>query len=310
MKLLVFGSGFISEKFIEYWQNKYTDSEIIIFYNKHKTKFNNLPHYNMNEIDTGKILNEFLPEFIICFQGNSFVSDNKQIKQAINNNVIKTSELLETININKLQNKIKKILIIGSAGEYGKLYDTAIKEDIELSPNSLYGLSKTILYEVYKYYCKLNLPITYVRQFNTTGTSQQDKFVLPAFVKQIVQIEKKMQSNTINVGDLTQERDFIDIKDTCSAYDIILNKGKTSEVYNVASGSYISIGHLLNKIIDISILDKDEIVINSDPNMFSSNSLSKRLYADISKLKKLGFKCEYKIEDTIKEMIEFWRKNV
>lgn len=309
MKLLVFGSGFIAENFITYWQGKHHNAEIVVLFNHHKVSNKDVTHYDMNTINMSELLIEFSPEYIICFQGNSFVSDNVHIKNAIENNVMKTSELLEVINDN-IKLKVKKILLIGSAGEYGKLYDEPIDENKDLKPNSLYGLSKTILYEISKYYCRQNLPIVYVRQFNTVGVGQQEKFVLPSFIKQVVRIEKKLQKNTIDVGDLSQERDFIDIKDTCKAYDLLLGKGAVSEVYNVASGKYISIEELLNKIVSIANLDINDIVIQSNKNKFINSRLSKRLYANISKLEALGFTCTYTIEDTIKEVLKFWRNNV
>lgn len=71
---------------------------------------------------------------------------------------------------------------------------------------------------MFKYYCRKSLPLVYVRQFNTIGVGQQDKFVLPSFVKQLVKIEKGFQEKRIKVGDLTQEREFINVKDSCKAY--------------------------------------------------------------------------------------------
>lgn len=57
----------------------------------------------------------------ICLHGNSFVADNKRIKDTIENNVIHTANLIESIANLKERLSIQKILITGSAGEYGKL---------------------------------------------------------------------------------------------------------------------------------------------------------------------------------------------
>ena len=312
MKLLVFGSGFIAENFIDSFKSLYADKcEVVVLYNRHQVVNTGVLQYNMNDIAINKVLTDFQPDYIVCFQGNSFVSDNNKVHQAIQNNVLKTSSLLESLEENNIYKSIKKILIIGSAGEYGKLYNEPIKEEIALIPNSLYGLSKALLYEVFKYYVRKGFPLVYIRQFNTIGIGQQEKFVLPSFVKQIVKMEKKQQEKVIEVGDLTQERDFIDIRDTCSAYNLLLRKGKIGETYNVASGVYLSVEELLNKIIEQSTISKESLQIHSDVNMFHSNdSLSKRLYADIEKLKQLGFKLKHTIDDTIYENLTYWRKNV
>ena len=142
-------------------------------------------------------------------------------------------------------NNIEKILVIGSASEYGKFYDTAITENFPLHPTSLYGLDKICLYNASMYYYERGLPIVHVRQFNTTGPLQRETFVLPSFCKQAAEIEKGIREPKMFVGDLNQERDFIDIRDTCRAYSLLFEEGLAGQVYNVSSGNCISINELL-----------------------------------------------------------------
>ena len=161
------------------------------------------------------------------------------------------------------------------------------------------------------YFVERGLPIVYIRQFNTVGIGQRDSFVFSSFSKNIVKIEKNLSEPILNVGDLSQERDFLDVRDTCMAYYILMEKGIIGETYNVASGDYISIEKLLYAMIEKSNLSKHDLKIIENKNLFSKEaSLSKRLHADINKLKTLGFKPKYKLEDTIQDILEYWRKNV
>lgn len=308
MKVLIFGSGFIAKNFIDFWKKKYASSEIVVIYNRHSVKLKGVNNYKFDELSLKSFFDSFRPDYLVCCQGNSFVSDNKLIKDAIDNNVLKISQLLEFIYTNKAS--IRKILVIGSAGEYGKQYDNPIDENTPLLPSSPYGLSKVLLYNIAMYFCRVGLPIVYLRQFNTVGIGQQDKFVLPSFTKQVVFIEKGLQEKKIVVGDLTQERDFIDIKDTCRAYELLLQQGKAGEVYNIGSGKYISIRDLLNRIIEHSFLKDEEILIETNKEKLNNTSLSKKLYADTTKLRNLGFKPKFSLDSTIEDMLGFWRSNV
>lgn len=310
-KILIFGTGFIASNLIDYWSEKYGEIEFIILYNNHKIKENsNVRQYSMKS-DIGEILLRENPDTIIILHGDSFVSNNTSITESTNHNVLKASAFLEDIHRHKESLSVKKIVVIGSASEYGKFYNEAIEESFELHPTSIYGLSKIFLFNVSKYFIERGLPIVYVRQFNTLGMNQRDDFVLASFIKNIVQIEKGLAKPTLSVGDLTQERDFLDVRDSCSAYELLIKKGTIGEVYNVASGSYRSVDSLLDKVIQYSQLNKENLNIISNKNLFLKEaSLSKRLLANINKLKALGFEQKYTLEDTIKDTFSYWRKNV
>jgi len=310
-KILIFGTGFIATSLIEYFQNKDKKIEFIVLFNKHKIEgLSNKRQFSMND-DIASLLHLEKPNYIIMLHGNSFVSENISIESCTNDNMLKATSFLEKLYETKFYKNIEKIILVGSASEYGKFYNKPIKEDFPLHPTSLYGLSKILLYNASKYFIDRGLPIIYVRQFNTVGQGQRDTFVFPSFAKNIAMIEKKPHKPVLNVGDLSQERDFIDIRDTCAAYELLMEKGEVGEAYNVASGEYISINGLLKNIIKQSDLIYADLEINENVNLFSKEaSLSKRLHADISKIKELGFKRKFTLDETINDVLEYWRQNV
>lgn len=311
MKIFIYGSGFIARNLIEYLKAFDNNVQIILAYNKHKIIVEQkIKQFSMNDSIENILIKE-KPEYIVVLQGNSFVADNTNIESSTQDNMMKSAIFLEKIYNSDVSKFIKKILVVGSASEYGKFYDKPIKEDFILHPTSLYGLSKIFLYNSSMYFVERGLPIVYIRQFNTVGIGQRDSFVFSSFSKNIVKIEKNLAEPILNVGDLSQERDFLDVRDTCMAYYILMEKGIIGETYNVASGDYISIEKLLYAMIEKSNLSKHDLKIIENKNLFSKEaSLSKRLHADINKLKTLGFKPKYKLEDTIQDILEYWRKNV
>lgn len=310
-KIVIFGTGFIATNLIKHFQNENSNVECVVIYNKHKLEDRlNVRQYEIDN-NIAELISSEKPNYVIVLHGNSFVSNNMHIENSVNDNVLKIASFLEKIYEKKLYVDIEKILVVGSASEYGKFYDLPIEENFALHPTSVYGLSKIFLFNLAKYFIERGLPIVYIRQFNTIGIGQREDFVLPSFAKNIALIEKNIADPILNVGDLSQERDFIDIHDTCRAYDLLLKKGAIGEVYNIASGEYVNIGYLLQVLISKSRLDKEVLKINENKNLFSNEaSLSKRLHADISKLKSLGFEKKFTLEQTIEDTLEYWRKNV
>ena len=57
-----------------------------------------------------------------------------------------------------------------------------------------------------------------VRPFNHTGAGQSDRFVLSNFARQIVEAELGRIEPVILTGDITVERDFLDVRVMWSAY--------------------------------------------------------------------------------------------
>jgi GDP-4-dehydro-6-deoxy-D-mannose reductase len=306
-KVLIFGTGFIATNLIKYFRKK--DIECIVLYNKHKIlNYPDTNQYRMS-IDIKKLFEMEKPDNIILLHGNSSVSENISVSTSVNDNMLKIASFLEKLYSIKLYKHIKKIIVVGSASEYGKFYNKPIKEDFTLHPTSLYGLSKICLYKSFTYFIEKGLPIIYIRQFNTIGMGQRDDFVLASFAKNINLIEKKLIDPILNVGDLSQERDFIDIRDTCRAYHLLFKNGIIGEIYNIASGEYITIKSLLTEVIKQSSLTDENIEINENISLFSKEeSLSKRLHADITKLKELGFKRKYSLKDTVKDTLKYWEK--
>ncbi|MCD4756741.1 MAG: GDP-mannose 4,6-dehydratase [Arcobacteraceae bacterium] len=305
-KILIFGTGFIAENLTSFFLKN--DNEIIIIYNNHFLENNalNVKYYSMKE-DFDKVLLDEKPDYIICLSGNSYVPDNKNVAKSIETNVLKILSFIEHIYTSNYYTFVKKILVVGSASEYGKLYNSPIDEKTPFHPTSTYGLTKIILQQICQYFIERGLPIVYIRQFNTTGVGQRESFVIPAFINQIVAIEKGAKP-LINVGDLSQERDFLDIRDTCFAFNILLLKGSIGQVYNVGSGRFYTISNILDLIFKHSYLSKESVIVKKNKNLFSTeNSLSKRLYADITKLRLLGFEPKINIEQTIQDILEYWR---
>ena len=219
-------------------------------------------------------------------------------------NIIGTLNLLRAIQESNIKSRI---LIVGSAEEYGVIpqEQMPIKEDYSLNPNNLYGVSKKLQEEVGKYYYRIynyNIEILFTRTFHYCGPFQPKGFVFADFASQVVEIENS-DINYIKVGNLKAKRDFTDIRDVVNAYKIIMEEGTPGNVYNVCSGELISIEDILKKFLQYAkkyikiIIDKKKLRPLDVPIFVGDNS----------KLKSLGWKRKYNIDDSIKDIINSWR---
>lgn len=213
-------------------------------------------------------------------------------------NVGGTLTLLEGLHRTK---KKCRFLYISSADVYG-LQDQSnlpFSESLEPQPLNPYSGSKLAAESYCRQYNNYSPYIDTIiaRPFNHIGIGQKKEFVVPNFC---IQIKEAISSGKkeIRVGDLTPTRDFTNVKDIVSAYQILMRLGVPGEIYNISSGIEISIEDLIKKLITIS---GEEIVCVTDQERVRTTETS-RLIGDNTKMKTLGWKPKYSLEETLKEI--------
>ena len=137
-----------------------------------------------------------------------------------------------------------RVVVIGSAAEYGVVEADQIPVDEAVPPRpvSPYGIAKAAQTLVA---LRPGANSVVARMFNLCGPGEPRSLVCGAFASQIVDLERTGHGGTIGVGDLTAERDFIDVRDAARAVLAIAERGQPGEAYNVCSGIATSIGDVL-----------------------------------------------------------------
>ena len=169
-------------------------------------------------------------------------------------NVMGTINLLEAVR--QLPDPaLTRLLAIGSAEEYGTHppEHQPLTEDRPTLPVSPYGVSKVTQTMLCRQYAaSFGLPIMVARSFSHTGPGQDSRFALPSFARQIAAAEADAGPTEILTGDLSPVRDFLDVRDVVAAYRLLADKGEPGQIYNVCSGTPLTMAEGLEILVGAS----------------------------------------------------------
>ncbi|MFH1903528.1 MAG: GDP-mannose 4,6-dehydratase [Candidatus Omnitrophota bacterium] len=253
--------------------------------------------------DVERVIERTSPDLIFHFA--SYVTVAKAFVDSLRifeTNVVGTVVLLEAV---RKISPASKILLPGSSEEYGPVTGEKlpIRESYPLRPVNAYGLSKKFEEEVGFYYFKtFGLHIYFTRTFHYTGPGQPDSFVCSSFARQIAGLKGGNQ-HKIKVGNLKARRDFTDIRDVVSAYWKIIRQGKPGCVYNVCSGSLVSIEEIIGRLIGFS---GGKITVEIDPAKFRRLDIPEVVGSN-RRLRGLGWQPKYALSVSLYDLLKGWQ---
>jgi|TARA_B110000211_G_C14005403_1_gene520553 nucleoside-diphosphate-sugar epimerase len=198
--------------------------------------------------------------------------------------------------------KIKELYLASSSEVYQTPLKVPTREDEPLkipdinNPRYSYGGGK-ILTELMgiNYGKKFFKRLIIFRPHNVYGADMGDEHVIPEI---ILKMKKLKKSKNLKIqGSGNEIRSFIYIKDFVKAFSCILKKGKHMQVYNIGTSKSIKIKEL---VLKISKIMKKKIVIKTTPLRKGGTKIR---MPDITKIKKLGFKPKYSLDQGLKEII-------
>lgn len=314
-KYLITGfSGFVSRHFCEYLERNKVNACIKgIDVQEHDLNFADYKYLSfdfekidlLSANDIERVLCDFKPNFILHLASYSSVARSwKAPIISFNNNTNIFLNILETIRKLNLETRI---LSVGSSEEYGNIREEnlPLTEDSPLNPTSPYAVARVSQELLSKVYVQgYGLDIVLTRSFNHIGPMQKDIFVIASFAKQLMMIKKSNQLNgNLITGDLSIIRDFSDVRDVVFAYYLLLHNAYKGEIYNVCSGTGISLREVISimaDIVNIKIsITVDETLIRPDEN--------KKIIGCNKKIKQsLGWNPKYELKQSLYDTLNYW----
>ncbi len=144
-----------------------------------------------------------------------------------------------------IQKNRPRFLIISSGGLYDSRSPLPLTEKSPVSPNTPYAVSKISQEQMALYYQNYGFECLIARPFNHIGPGQGLGFIVPDLAKQMVDVAAG-KKHSISVGNLDAKRDYTDVRDIVRAYRLLLEKGRSGEIYNICSEKPLSGHDILN----------------------------------------------------------------
>lgn len=183
-----------------------------------------------------------------------------------------------------------------------------IDESSPLRPVSPYAASKAaadvLSYQVTKF---PGLDVVRVRPFNQVGPRQPAQYAAGHFARQLARIERKHEPPHLSVGDLSAERDLTDVRDVADAMRLLLDAGKTGEVYNVGAGQAVRMADVLETLravcgVPVEVVPQADRMRPADAGP---------CLADTAKLRRAtGWAPRYSLRQSLHDTLESWRSMV
>jgi len=249
MILVTGGAGFIGSNFVLDWLVQHDEPVVNLDLLTYAGNLDNLatlendPRHIFVRGDIGdaklvsSLLQQYQPRAVINFAAESHVDRSIHGPEAfIQTNVVGTFHLLESVRAywSSLDDALKnnfRFLHVSTDEVYGSLgkNDPAFTENHRYEPNSPYSASKAASdHLVRAYHHTYGLPVLTTNCSNNYGPYHFPEKLIP------LMIVNALAGKTLPVyGDGQQIRDWLFVKDHCSAIRRVLEAGKLGEVYNV-----------------------------------------------------------------------------
>lgn len=310
--LITGGAGFIGSNFIRYLlkhTNNYITNIDALTYagnpeNIKEFKESEKYRFFKTDISDTKSLSQVFDrtyDVIIHFAAESHVDRSiESAKSFIQTNITGTLALLEKV----LEGKAHKMIQISTDEVYGSLNanDPSFTEKHPLAPNNPYSASKAgadLL--VRSFYQTYQLPLIITRCSNNYGPYQHPEKFIPKI------IYHALSNKQIPLyGDGLNIRDWLYVEDHCRAIHMVMDRGKTGEIYNVGGNNEITNIDVIHTILNH--LGKDEKLISY---VSDRKGHDRRYSINSTKLtEQLGWEPITSFNEGIKQTIDWYIKNV
>lgn len=245
------------------------------------------------------VFQEFRADILINCAAESHVDRSIMgASEFVRTNIVGTNVLLELAK----EFPLRSFVQISTDEVYGSLgVDGRFTEETPLHPSSPYAASKAAAdLLALSYQHTFGVPVVITRCSNNYGPHQFPEKLIP------LMIANALQSKPLPVyGDGLHVRDWIYVEDHCEAVDLIMQKGRAGEIYNIGGESERTNIDVVKMIL--RHLEKPESLIQ----FVKDRPGHDRRYAmDFSKLQRtLGWRPRHTFEQGLAETIEWYVKH-
>jgi nucleoside-diphosphate-sugar epimerase len=197
-----------------------------------------------------------------------------------------------------------RLIILGSAAEYGDLGSEPIREIARERPVNEYGVAKLAQTRLALVARRRGQRATVVRLFNVIGPGMSAELAAARFAREALAAAGGGR-RFLTVGDLNPVRDFLDIEDVTAGLWALAHAAKEEEIVNLCSGEAIQIRQLLDEILRQVGL---RLEVRIDPQLVRGLADIPVSIGDCSRLMELtGLRLHFSIGDSIARLVRSLR---
>ncbi|MED4533618.1 dTDP-glucose 4,6-dehydratase [Metabacillus fastidiosus] len=308
--LVTGGAGFIGFNFIKYilenTEHSLTIIDSLTYASNEKELMDLIKHPRVrffkadivNVSSINQVMNRSY-EAVVHFAAESHVDRSIECaEQFVKTNVIGTYNILQYV----LNGSVSKMIHISTDEVYGSLLlnDTAFTEMTPISPNNPYSATKAssdlLALAFQRTY---QLPVIITRCSNNFGPYQHiEKFIPKTIINALNNKEIPVY------GDGLQIRDWLFVEDHCRAIHLVLEKGKSGEIYNIGGENEKTNLEVAQKILT-------ELGANSELIHFVEDRRGhdRRYAINANKIKKeIGWEQKYEFDEALEKTIHWYKQ--
>jgi GDP-4-dehydro-6-deoxy-D-mannose reductase len=204
------------------------------------------------------------------------------------------------------------MLFVSSADAYGSSFrmEIPVTEDVALAPMSAYAATKAAADLALGSMAERGLRCVRLRPFNHTGPGQSEQFVVAAFARQIARIAAGLQPPLLEVGNIDTRRDFLDVRDVCSAYLACIEQTPAlapGTILNLASGHARKIGDILAELQSLAGVTLE---VRVDPTRVRKSDVASACGDATLARDTLGWAPTIPWQRTLQDVLDDWRGRV
>ncbi len=250
-----------------------------------------------------RVLNEVKPDAIFHLAAHANVRASFDTPNAVlSNNILGTSNLLEAVRLAEIDPIIQLCSTSEVYGQVDPKY-VPIKEDTPMRPASPYAVSKIAQDLLGRtYFVSYNMRIIVTRMFSYLNPRRTDLFAT-SFARQVAWIERGLQKEIVH-GNLDSVRTLIDVRDAMHAYWKAIIHCDYGEAYNIGGTTTMKVGELLEKLISLSGAD---IPTRLDSALLRPADVTLQIPCVDKFIEKTSWKPEYSFDESLKNLLDYWR---
>ena len=255
----------------------------------------NLVQHEMNLMDS-KAINEFLSEhkFESLIHLAWYVGPKCHVHNLNMDWVIASLNLLQSF----ANNGGKTFLGAGTCSEYEYKYGYLSEDITSTNPGTLYGNGKNAVYNLAKIFCSQNdIKFKWPRIFNLYGPNEKSQRLMPSVINSC------LKGEDVKVSDCLKFQDYLHVEDTARGIVDVL-ESEIEGAVNICSGKPVQLREIVNKIAEYTNFT-GQILWGAIPAAFGDDLV----VGNNEKLKSIGWKPKYSLEDGLKQTINWWREH-